>query len=392
LASGIALRRAGFPVTVFEAHPQGGGREVGAYLTIAVNGLDALHTLGLRDAVMAAGFPTARIEFSNGAGRSLGSVPIGGVLADGTATHSIRRSTLMGLLEDAARAAGVEIVPGRQLVAVERSGGRLQARFADGSSAIGDVLIGADGTHSSVRTLIDPGAPEPTYTGLLNLGGFSPAGPQPEPPGRYRMIFGRRCFFGYTVAPSGEVWWFGNPPSPAPLGRDELRRITTEEWKVRLLDLYAHDRGPAVDIVSRTIGGIAAGNQYEMPEVPRWHREGMVILGDAAHAASPTSGQGASMAIEDGVAIARALRDLPDSDSAFRAFEAERRERVRRVVAFGHERNQAKMPGLVGRVVRDLVLPLIFKRNSSPKEMAKLAWLFDHHIEWGEPAAAARAA
>jgi 2-polyprenyl-6-methoxyphenol hydroxylase-like FAD-dependent oxidoreductase len=90
------------------------------------------------------------------------------------------------------------------------------ATFADGSSAIGDVLIGADGIHSTVRTLIDPEAPRPLYTGLGNIGGFSDATVANTTAGTYRMIFGRRCFFGYVVSPEGEIWWFGNPPSREP--------------------------------------------------------------------------------------------------------------------------------------------------------------------------------
>jgi 2-polyprenyl-6-methoxyphenol hydroxylase-like FAD-dependent oxidoreductase len=196
------------------------------------------------------------------------------------------------------------------------------------------------------------------------------------------MIFGTRCFFGYVVSPAGEVWWFGNPPSRTPLAPDALRAINGEAWKQRLVELYAGDASPAAAIVRTTTSEIAAGNQYEMPSVPSWHRDGMIIVGDAAHAASPTSGQGASMAIEDGIELARAVRDHADPRDAFAAYERVRRERVERVVAFGAERNASKMPGPVGRVIRDLVLPTIFKRHSSPKAMRELSWLFDHHIEW----------
>jgi 2-polyprenyl-6-methoxyphenol hydroxylase-like FAD-dependent oxidoreductase len=130
-----------------------------------------------------------------------------------------------------------------------------------------------------------------------------------------------------------------------------------------------------------------------MPRVPVWHRDRMIIIGDAAHAASPTSGQGASMAIEDGVELARCLGDNSDDpEAAFAAYERLRRERVERVVAFGAERNASKMPGPFGRLVRDLVLPTIFKRHSSPKAMQQLAWLFDHHINWDDDAALAHAA
>jgi 2-polyprenyl-6-methoxyphenol hydroxylase-like FAD-dependent oxidoreductase len=355
---------------------------MGVYLTIAVNGLDALQALGLDEPVKDAGFPTSSIEFFSGGGKPLGTVPIGGTLAGGTVTHSIKRADLYRILHDEAAARGIAVEHGKRLAHAELSAPGTTAHFADGTGASGGLLIGADGIHSSVRSVIDEDAPRPRYTGLGNIGGFSNAKVADARPGLYRMIFGKRCFFGYTVSPSGEIWWFGNPPSKQPLSAEELRRTTSEQWQQRLLELYSGDAGPATEIVRATTNEIAGTNQYEMPNVSSWHRDKMIIIGDAAHAASPTSGQGASMAIEDGIVLAQCLRDHPEPEAAFRAYEQLRRECVESVVAFGAERNAGKMPGPIGRLLRDLVLPTIFKRHSSPKAMAELAWLFDHHIDW----------
>jgi len=98
-----------------------------------------------------------------------------------------------------------------------------------------------------------------------------------------------------------------------------------------------------------------------MPKVPTWYRGPMIIIGDAAHAASPSSGQGASMAIEDALVLAKCLRDVPDTTAAFAAFERIRRPRVERVVAFGARSSNSKAPGRVGRVVRDIMLPVVLK-------------------------------
>ena len=386
----IALQQAGIESTIYEAREQSAGLDIGAYLTIAVNGLDALRPLALDGPVTAAAFPTSSIEFFSGSGKPLGRVPIGGTLADGTVTHTLKRTDLYRILRDEAIARGIAFEHGKRLVQVESApNGGVTARFADSTSASGDLLIGADGIHSTVRKIIDADAPNPRYTGIGNIGGFSQATIADAGPGVYRMIFGKRCFFGYTVSPSGEIWWFGNPPSTRPLSLDELRRTTSEEWKHRLVELYSDDVGPAVEIVRATTNEIAGSNQYEMPTVPNWQRDRLIIIGDAAHAASPTSGQGASMAIEDGLVLARCLRDQPDVGKAFTAFEQLRRHRVERVVVFGAERNASKMPGTIGRIIRDLVLPTIFKRHSSPKAMSELAWLFDHHIEWDDAGALA---
>lgn len=386
--AGVALRRAGASAVVYEAHPERGGLEVGGWLTVAVNGLDALRTLGIHGPVAACGFAAERIQFVRGTGKPLGEVPLGGTLADGTVTHALKRADLVAALQAEAVAHGVRFEHGKRLVAAEvAADGEVVARFADGSEARGDVLIGADGVRSQVRRILDPGAPAPRYTGLGNMGGFSPAGTVALAPGSCTMMFGRRCFFGVTVHPSGEVWWFANPPRATEIDRRELAETTTEQWKERLAALFDGDRPPAAAIIRATTGRIVAANQYDLPSVPTWRRGPMVILGDAAHAAAPSSGQGASMAIEDAVVLARCLRDAPGVPAALATYEQIRRDRVERVVAHGARMSSTKTVGPIGRVLRDLALPLILRRLARPQGAASLAWLFEHHIPW-EPSAA----
>jgi 2-polyprenyl-6-methoxyphenol hydroxylase-like FAD-dependent oxidoreductase len=105
----------------------------------------------------------------------------------------------------------------------------------------------------------------------------------------------------------------------------------------------------------------------------------MVLVGDAAHAASPSSGQGASMAIEDGIVLAKCLRDVPEIDGALAAYEHARRDRVERVVAQGRRNGSGKTPGPFGRVVRDLFLRVVFPRVAKSDS---LAWITDYRIDW----------
>lgn len=383
--TGVALRRAGLTATVYEAHAERGGLELGGWLTVAVNGIDALRTLGLSAAVLARGFPSERIQFFSGSGKRLGELPIGGKLADGTVTHTLRRADLVGVLQAEALARGVGFEHGKRLVSAETTAdGAVIARFSDGSEARGDVLIGADGVRSRVRHLLDPGAPGPNYTGLGNMGGFTPAGVVDLPPCSCMMVFGKRAFFGLVVHPSGELWWFVNPPRRTEIERRELAETGDEAWKQRLAALFDDDRSPAAQIVRAATGPIVAANQYDLPRVPTWRRGAMVIVGDAAHAASPSSGQGASMAIEDAVALARCLRDAPGVPAALAAFEQLRRARVERVVAHGARMGGYKTVGPLGRMLRDLVLPTILRRLGGADSSH---WLFDHHVEWGPESA-----
>ena len=379
----MALQRAGIDAVIYEAYDTDAGLDAGAFLTVAVNGLDALRTLDAHEPVLAAGFPTRKIEFFSGTGKRLGEVPIGGTLPDGTVTHTIKRADLYRVLHEQAIHRGIRIEHGKRLVDVETTPeGGVVARFEDGTQAAGDLLIGADGIHSRTRRIIDPAAPEPRYTGLGNIGGFTRDASVDTKPGIYVMVWGKRAFFGYTVSPSGEIWWFANPPSARELTRAEVA-ATTEQWKRRLIDLFADDATPAVEIIQATTGELPGTNQYDMPSVPTWHRGPMVIVGDAAHATSPASGQGASMAIEDAVVLAKCLRDLPDIRQAFAAYEQLRRERAERVVAQGARSSSGKAAGPVARVLRDLMLPVVLKRVASSGERS-LAWMYGYHIEWDE--------
>jgi 2-polyprenyl-6-methoxyphenol hydroxylase-like FAD-dependent oxidoreductase len=373
----MALQRAGIKATVYEAYPTNAGA-AGAFLTIAVNGLDALRTLDLHRQVMAAGFPTATIELFSGTGKRLGQVPIGGTLPDGTMTHTIKRADLYRILYEETLRRDIRIEHGKRLVAAESTPAGVVARFEDGTSATGDLLIGADGIHSRTRRIIDPAAPAPRHTGLGNIGGFTRTPIVASTAGAYVMIFGKRAFFGYTVSTSGDVWWFANPGSPRELSGEELAAMTSEQWKALLLDVFVGDAGPATQIIRGTTGMVLGTDQHDMPKVPTWYRGPMIIIGDAAHAASPSSGQGASMAIEDALVLAKCLRDVPDSARAFAAFEQIRRPRVERVVAFGARSSSSKAPGPLGRVVRDLVLPTMLKLFAK----ASQDWLYGYHIDW----------
>ena len=381
----MALRRAGIEAVVYEAR-EAGAEEAGAFLTLASNGLDALRAIDAHRLALSAGFPTPRMEIRSGTGKRLGEVPNGGTLPDGTVSQTLKRADLYRALRDEAVRRGVHVEYGKRLVDAEVTpDGGVAARFGDGTGGEGDLLIGADGIHSRTRRVIDPSAPGARYVPVLNIGGYARGVRVEAEPGTFHMVFGRRAFFGYAVHPSGEVWWFANPPRADEPGRAELAAIGAERWRETLTDLFAGDASPAVDIIRATPGGIAGWATYDLPSVPAWHREGIIVIGDAAHATAPSSGQGASMAIEDAVVLARCLRDLSETGQAFAAYERLRRGRVEKIVAHGARTSNSKAAGPVGRALRDLMMPMILRRVARG---GSLAWMHDHHIDWDEKVAA----
>lgn len=369
----MALKKAGLEPAVYEAYGRGSDG-AGAFLTLAVNGLAALDLLGLRDAVCDLGMETPRMIITNAGGRRLASL--------GMPARTVARTDLYQALRDEAVRRGVTVEYGKRLVHAERTPAGVLAHFADGTSAEGDLLIGADGLRSATRTIIDPKAPRPRHIGLLNVGGYAHGLDLPGERGAANFVFGRRCFFGYFIHPNGEVWWFANPPSRREPSRDELLAVTSEQWRTRLNQLFRDDTGPMLEIIAAT-GHIFPGwNTYDFPRVPTWHNDRMIIIGDAVHATSPSSGQGASLAIEDGVVLAKCLRDIPETAAAFAAFKRLRQERVERVVRHGKRSGDGKAQGRVGAAIRDLVLPLIMRRMAANNS---LNWMYDYRIAWATP-------
>src|SRR5262245_47581203 len=295
----MLLRRAGLRPVVCEGRPAPVD-EAGAFLNLAPNGLAVLETLGIAGAVAERGTRTTAIEFLNHRGRRLGRFD--------EATLLIRRGALHRALREAAVAEGVPFQYGRRLVGLGLDGPGVVARFADRSSLRADLLVGCDGIHSTTRRAILPQAPAPEYTGVVDSGGFAPASGEPAD-GVMRMIFGLRGFFGYQVVPSGEAFWFENfhqRPEPS------FGEIDDTEWRRRLLALHAGDPPPVASLIRGAAGSVGRWPIHDLPTPPAWHRGPVCLVGDAAHATSPHAGQGASLAMEDAVVLARCLRDIPD--------------------------------------------------------------------------------
>jgi FAD-dependent urate hydroxylase len=377
----LALQKIGVESTIYEAY-ETTAQGVGSFMTLATNGLDGLRTLGVHDAVKAVAEPTQRMVVFNGSGKRLGEIGNGVALPDGTVNHAIKRSDLYTVLAKEALRRGIRIEYGKRLVDVEQLPNEVIAKFADGSEAVGSVLIGADGVHSRVRQLIDQNAPKARYVGLVGTGGETSGVEIAPMPNEFYMMYGKRAFWGHVVRGDGTVLWFTNVPWAKEPSREELAAIPRAEWKRRLVDLFNDDKSPAKQIIASTEDFADPTPTYDMDPPATWHRGRMVLIGDAAHVTSPSSGQGASLAIEDALVLVRCLRDRAEPSEAFKAYHQLRRERIQRVLKVARQINNSKAAGPLGRTIRDAVFPVFLRFGS--KAMAN-PWLHNYQIDFDRP-------
>lgn len=373
-AAALALRQAGIDATIYEAHGTAADG-VGGLLMLAPNGLAALDIIGLDDAI---GLPIDRMVIGAPNGRRYGEY--GGVPGL-PPSRLMWRSELYRALRDLAHARGIHIEFGKQLTGIEESPRGVVARFSDGTCAGGDVLIGADGIRSTVRTLVDPSAPSPTYVGHLGFGGVAEGSGVRAEPGAIHFVFGSRVFVGYWTTEDGRTLWFANLPWAEPLTMAESRAVGAEEWLRRLADVCTGE-APAEVLVRHTKPAdmFIAGAGEALTRVPVWHRGRCVLVGDAAHAPSSSSGQGASIAIESAVELARCLRDLDDPAKAFVAYEHLRRQRVEKVAAYGAQQNRNKVSGPIAKAVMRLLMPIAMKTFLRPEKT--MGWMHSYRIDW----------
>jgi 2-polyprenyl-6-methoxyphenol hydroxylase-like FAD-dependent oxidoreductase len=376
------LKRAGVDAEIYEAQPAPDDY-AGLFLNVASNGLGVLRALGLEHQLAAEGFACPRMEMWSGNGKRLGEVRNGAAAGQGDVSVVMKRGLLHRILREAALRQGIPVVFGKQLADISVTDGRVVAAFADGSMASGDFLIGCDGVHSRTRQIIDPSAPAPSYTGQISCGGFSHCANVPPTPDTQHFIFGERAFFGYLAKPDGEIYWFNNIAYPGMPRRSELEAIPTEEWRRRLLALHANDQPFIHDIILATEGEIGRYPIYDIPTLPKWHAGPVVLIGDAAHATSPSAGQGASLALEDAIVLAQCVRDIPRLEDAFAAYERLRRTRAEKIVQASRRTGNNKVAaGPLARWFRDLMLPFFLKRVGSS---ASFGWLYSYKVAWDEP-------
>ncbi|MFT3809307.1 MAG: FAD-dependent monooxygenase [Micropepsaceae bacterium] len=331
LAAALALADGGGHVTVFEAHD--GPGESGAGLQLSANAVKALRALGLEQAVAARASRPEAVELRlPGSGRLVSRVALGArhEARFGAPYFHIHRADLHAVLAEAAEAhPAIQVMTGARVARVTHGKSQVGVELDGGAETSGDVLIGADGIHSVVREGV-AGKDEPVFTGMM----------------AWRACVPLRD--GEEVAPVASVWMGrGRHLVTYPLRQRGVMNLVgvveRKDWTEESWTSEGTAEGMRADFGGwhRSVDDMLARLEtpwrwalFERHPLSVWSAGRVALLGDACHAMPPFLAQGAAMALEDAVVLARCLKMRGDDVShALRDYGAARQERTAKMQA-----------------------------------------------------------
>jgi 2-polyprenyl-6-methoxyphenol hydroxylase-like FAD-dependent oxidoreductase len=325
LSAGIALSRAGWDIRIFEraATP----REIGFGLGLAPNAIAALRDLGVADAVVAEGITPTAVEIRRVDGRVIRRL-VGGLedAPTGDLPSVVLRPVLHGALLEALEPCAVEV--NRAAVRFDADDRRVRLELADGTSVVGDILIGADGVGSTIRAQLHPAESPARPSGYFAVRGVSRAVDRLE--GMHALwYFGRGVESGVIQAGSKAIYWFLS------LLADDVRSGPVDVESVMRRCTTGFDRQFHAITSATPPTDMRLDELLVREPLAEWGAGPVTLLGDAAHPMLPHTGQGAAQALEDAVGLGRVMRKGGDPVAALRRYEEVRSRRTRRVVTMG---------------------------------------------------------
>jgi len=371
--SAIALEKAGVESVILERHDDLAKIQVGIGMVLWPNGNLALRAAGLDEPVISRGSVVEKVQFRRAVGgeelhawalgdlgRKLGAPGIGISRAD---IHKVLHAHL---------AEGV-LRLGAAVTSYEQDPDGVTVRTESGEEFRGDLLIAADGLRSSIReneAIADE--TYPPYGGYALWHSIVPLDESVVPLGQFRLSLGRGTRFVSFPVDSERAYWSALVHI-APGGRDKGRRL---EFLRERFGEYAPDVRALIESTEES--AISRVDVYGGHGLPSWGQGRLTLLGDAAHPMTTILGQGACMALEDAVALARHVSETFNVEAALRAYEA---ERLGRTAQF-QKLVRRLSPGAEGRLragIRDQAIRRVFQRGPGGQLQALISEPFVNH-------------
>ena len=376
LCAAIALRQRGFDVTVYEQADALG--EIGAGIQLSPNASRVLMALGLDQAFEAIAFEPNRHVVRNGkTGSIVSATQMKGVFRSqyGAGYFGAHRADLHAVLQRAVPAECIRL--NAKCTGVTQRDGGVTLAFSDGREARADVVVGADGIRSAIRTsLFGPDAPR--FTGHIVWRGLVPTDALPKgliEPDMTAWMGPKGTVVHYYVRGGEIVNWIAHFETD---WREESWSIESD-WR---------DAAAAFEGWHPLLGELFSHTQrcykwalYDRDPLPQWTKGRVTLLGDAAHPMLPYLAQGAAQSLEDGYVLADILDQFRnDPQQALAAYEQARLPRTARIQLHARERGKINnTTSAFQRFRRDLGYRL--KRLIKPQEHTyKIEWIYGHDV------------
>ena len=321
LAAAIGLRQKGFDVEVIERNRDWTVYHVG--IIVQANFIRALETLGLAQDAIKAGFPYRGVHFRDRSGNLVADLPGEPTIPGYPSDLGLTRPALHQVLTNKVKDLGIPVRLGCSYDSVDDKGDHVAVRFSDGTAGKYQLVVAADGAYSKLRNVLFPGTPAPKYTGQ---GVWRYNVPRPPEMHWAEIYLGKDGGKAGYVPLTEETMYVlavfeepGNPKFPPETLATEFRKR---------LDGYGGELARCRELI--TDPSMVVYRPLEVCIMPDpWYKGRVVLIGDAAHSATPHLGQGAGMAVEDAVVLAEEwLAGHEDPAKALRRFMDRRFERA----------------------------------------------------------------
>ena len=364
LTTALAFERNGIDYQIFEQTPK--LLEVGAGIWLAPNALQVLDHLDVLEEVQQKGNTINRITLGKADLTPL-SDNYQNNIKDifGYTTVAIHRAKLQKLLFDKIPKSNIHLGKGFHSYE-ELSNGKIKVLFEDGSSIETDYLIGGDGIHSKVRKQLFPGS-KTRYSGQTCWRGIAGISLDEEFHHRGIELWGNQIRFGISRISENKVYWFA-------VAIDKQNEKDEADAKKKLLSMF-NDFHPIVSnlISSTSREHIIRNDISDIKPLEIWHKNNILLIGDAGHATTPNMGQGGAQAIEDAYYLSE-LISKNTNKNIFEIFEQKRRKKVNQIVK--QSWNTGKMAHWkYGKGLRNFFL------KNAPKKMIEKQMLEMYQID-----------
>jgi 2-polyprenyl-6-methoxyphenol hydroxylase-like FAD-dependent oxidoreductase len=347
LATSRALLQQGIEADVVERAPAWSHPGIGMYLP--ANSVRALSSLGLEAPLLDHGYEIKRQLFRDQRTRVLLDVDLRDVWGATGPCLAISHGALHELLRE-----GITVRLGTVVTALDDDGAGVRATFADGSTALYELVVGADGVHSWVRSAVLGGA-DATFVGQASWRFLVDGFPEIS---AWTVRLGRGKAFLTIPIGDGRIYCYADVNA-------ERASDPTDGDPAKLAELYRDFGEPVSTILRESFSTVNQPYFAPIEEVVQqpWVRGRLLLVGDAAHAMSPNMAEGAGMALEDALVLAETIA----GGRPLEEFEARRRPRVAFVQEQTHTRDRTRnLPPFIRKTTLRLAGQRIFRANYKP--------------------------